>query len=407
MKLKIVVTFLATSVATYPQVLSGGLLGQYSQLQQQMMDAVDAKPNPSSSFNADLQRISVSGIHEWRAPREGDARGPCPGLNALANHGYLPRNGFGTILDFVGATTTVFGMGPVLAVVLSVYGAVIDGLVLGWSIGHEDGLRRGIGGSRGNYETDNSPMRGDLHQYGSNSDLVLSQFQPFYDLQPDDSTANYNIPVLAQFRALRFRESIEKNPWFYYGPFSGTTVSIAAYSFIFRFFANHTAEAPDGVLNGEVLKSFKGITGTRDDFTWTRGHERIPENWYRRSLSDPYDLAGVAADGGVFGETTPESLQSGCNTGAVNSYTPINTAYQDFDFSQPTAGVCFAVGSILGATNLLPVVGDVVSMLILPLRNVLDCPTVPVRNDSVADVCPGYSFYGGPTGEIAPGAIRN
>ena len=27
--------------------------------------------------------------HEWRAPQEGDARAPCPALNALANHGYL------------------------------------------------------------------------------------------------------------------------------------------------------------------------------------------------------------------------------------------------------------------------------------------------------------------------------
>ena len=105
-------------------------------------------------------------------------------------------------------------------------------------------------------------MRGDLYQYGSNTDLVLSQFERFYDLQPDDATANYDIDVLNQFRAMRFQESIEKNPYFYYGPFSGTTVSIAAYSFIFRFFANHTAEAPDGVLNGDVLKSFMSITGT-------------------------------------------------------------------------------------------------------------------------------------------------
>lgn len=81
--------------------------------------------------------------------------------------------------------------------------------------------------------------------------------------------------------------------------------------------------------------------------------------------------------------------------------------YQVFDLSQPTTGVCFAVGSILGATNLLPVVGDVVWMLTLPLQNVLDRATVPGRNDSVADVYPGCSFYGGLTGEVAPGEFRN
>jgi hypothetical protein len=29
----------------------------------------------------------------WTAPGPNDARGPCPGLNTLANHGYLPSNG--------------------------------------------------------------------------------------------------------------------------------------------------------------------------------------------------------------------------------------------------------------------------------------------------------------------------
>ncbi|KAJ3566691.1 heme-thiolate peroxidase [Xylaria arbuscula] len=32
---------------------------------------------------------------EWIAPQEGDVRGPCPMLNTLANHGYLPRDGKG------------------------------------------------------------------------------------------------------------------------------------------------------------------------------------------------------------------------------------------------------------------------------------------------------------------------
>ncbi|KAL2803087.1 Chloroperoxidase [Aspergillus granulosus] len=38
---------------------------------------------------------------EWIAPGPGDSRGPCPGLNTLANHGYLPRNGKGITLDIL------------------------------------------------------------------------------------------------------------------------------------------------------------------------------------------------------------------------------------------------------------------------------------------------------------------
>lgn len=40
--------------------------------------------------------------YEFQAPGPGDSRGPCPGLNLLANHGYLPRNGyvnFGQVVD--------------------------------------------------------------------------------------------------------------------------------------------------------------------------------------------------------------------------------------------------------------------------------------------------------------------
>ncbi|KAF5368728.1 hypothetical protein D9757_010429 [Collybiopsis confluens] len=32
-------------------------------------------------------------LHKFQAPGSSDSRGPCPGLNTLANHGFLPRNG--------------------------------------------------------------------------------------------------------------------------------------------------------------------------------------------------------------------------------------------------------------------------------------------------------------------------
>ncbi|KAJ8093608.1 hypothetical protein PM082_020468 [Marasmius tenuissimus] len=31
--------------------------------------------------------------HQYQKPTSGDSRSPCPGLNTLANHGFLPRNG--------------------------------------------------------------------------------------------------------------------------------------------------------------------------------------------------------------------------------------------------------------------------------------------------------------------------
>jgi len=57
-------------------------------------------------FDADAQRIDVSGEHAFVPPdfAAGDLRGPCPGLNALANHNYLPHNGWASLTQFVEAT---------------------------------------------------------------------------------------------------------------------------------------------------------------------------------------------------------------------------------------------------------------------------------------------------------------
>lgn len=42
--------------------------------------------------------------HEFRAPRKGiDIRGPCPGLNAAANHNFIARDGITTYNELMDA----------------------------------------------------------------------------------------------------------------------------------------------------------------------------------------------------------------------------------------------------------------------------------------------------------------
>ena len=55
-------------------------------------------------FDASQQLVDVTGAHAFVPPGSGDERGPCPGLNALANHGYLPHNGIGSIEQFIEST---------------------------------------------------------------------------------------------------------------------------------------------------------------------------------------------------------------------------------------------------------------------------------------------------------------
>lgn len=145
----------------------------------------------------------------------------------MANHGYLPHDGRATIQQFIDGTQEVFGMANNLGRFLSVYGALVNGDGTSWSI--NGGPRIGIGGSHNNYETDSSPLKGDLEQYGDNGQLILSQYNELVGMQPADETANYNLEVLREFRGKRYAESIAKNPNFAYLPFGGIAVSQAAF----------------------------------------------------------------------------------------------------------------------------------------------------------------------------------
>jgi Peroxidase, family 2 len=62
-------------------------------------------------FDAAQQYVSNQGTHAFVVPSGSDQRGPCPGLNAMANHNYLPHNGIGTMEDFITGTQEAFGMG--------------------------------------------------------------------------------------------------------------------------------------------------------------------------------------------------------------------------------------------------------------------------------------------------------
>lgn len=69
-------------------------------------------------------------------------------------------------------------------------------------------------------------------------------------------------------------------------PFSGIAVSQAAFTFIYRFMSNKSAQNPEGVLNRNVLKTFFSINGTDANPVWTPGYNRIPDNWYKRNNAD-------------------------------------------------------------------------------------------------------------------------
>lgn len=367
-------------------------------------------------FDAAAQLIDVSGAHAFMPPGHGDLRGPCPGLNALANHNYLPHNGVATIDEFVSATGSVFGMGVDLATFLSTYGAVMDGDLTSWSIGGPPGGAllsgilsppQGISGSHNKYETDGSPTRGDLYEYGNDYLVQLSQFQALYDKQSgvDDADANYDLDILTEFRAERIAQSKANNPYFFSAPFAGVAVQPAAYTFIYRFMANKSAEYPEGVLNKEVLKSFFSITGEDGNLTYTPGNERIPDNWYKRAIGDEYTIPFYATDADAAALQYPEFLEVGGNTGTVNSFTGVDISnltggvYNAQNLLQGNNLACFGFqAAIQFAPDLLQGevsdVTDAVNELTSSLGSsltTLGCPTLQSIDESQFAQFPGYS----------------
>lgn len=98
--------------------------------------------------------------YTFQAPGPGDSRGPCPGLNLLANYGYLPRDGyvnFGQVLD---ATSRGFNMGTDLATVLTTFAVLANGDIPTQSFYLGSG-QNGIGGlnRHSTVEADVSPNR--------------------------------------------------------------------------------------------------------------------------------------------------------------------------------------------------------------------------------------------------------
>jgi len=70
-----------------------------------VLDAVEKLSSDNRFLVNPLNPINVEGDHAFRPPQKGDQRGPCPALNALANHNYIPHNGVTSYVEVVAAIT--------------------------------------------------------------------------------------------------------------------------------------------------------------------------------------------------------------------------------------------------------------------------------------------------------------
>jgi hypothetical protein len=234
--------------------------------------------------------------------------------------------------------------------------------------------------------------------------VQLSQFAALYGLSQANGDS-IDLNVLTQYRNTRFQESISQNPYFFNAPFSGVVASPAAWSFIYRFMGNKSAEYPMGLLTGEVLKSFYSITGDYPDFQYTPGYERIPDNWYKRNLVDYYTIPYLAEDALAMALQYPEFFSVGGNTGMTNSFTSVDLddltggVFSASNLLQGNNAVCFGLeASLQEAPDILSGLYSDVSPAVDSLGSAIDaatnglgCPTLNQIDKSQFAQYPGYS----------------
>ncbi|KAI8939510.1 hypothetical protein NX059_003281 [Plenodomus lindquistii] len=368
--------------------------------------------HPAPSFNAQAQFVNVTqgSRNEFRSPGPGDLRGQCPGLNAAANHGFIPRNGILTAQQTADGLEAAYNMSPELGLVLAVIATAVSGdpVTTRWSIGGAFTPvvplfpAEGILGSHNRYEGDASIVRGDA--YLNNGNVGVFQMRSWEALYA--RAEEYTLDDIAAQSDYVTRWSILNNPYYFSSPVGGI-VAPAAHDFVINFMSNHSAEAPGGTLTREVLKSFFAVTGEPGSFVHNRGQERIPENWYKRPGGvDRYNLVDVFTDLLTNEALYPGTFRIGGNTGEVDTFTGVNLdeltggVFNAATLLEGNNGACFLLSaSLAGLPDITdPLLGPVGSVLgwareqLGPVGQSLGCPQLASLDNSLFSQFPGASY---------------
>ncbi|KAJ3505386.1 heme-thiolate peroxidase [Agrocybe chaxingu] len=268
-------------------------------------------PGPLEDTSAKLVNDDA---HPWQPLRPGDIRGPCPGLNTLASHGYLPRNGIATPAQIINAAQEAFNMDNGAAIFatfeahLMVGNLVTDLLSIGRSTpltGPKPPLPATAGGlsEHGLFEGDASDAF-----FGSNDAFNETLFQQFIEYSNRFGGGKYNLTAAAELRFKRIQDGITTNPEFnFVSPrfFAAYGESVAP----INFFVDGRRD--DGALDMDDARGFFQFS-------------RMPDGFFR--APEPRGSQGVDVVVGAH------FVQPGRNTGQANSYTVDPTSA---DFSTP------------------------------------------------------------------------
>lgn len=113
--------------------------------------------------------------------------------------------------------------------------------------------------------------------------------------------------------------------------------------------ANKSSEYPEGLLTGDVLKSFYAMSGDYPNFKYTPGYEAFPNNWYKRNPVDYYTIPYLSLDANTMALSHPQFFSVGGNTGKTNTFTGIDPAnltggvYTDSNILEGNNLICYGL----------------------------------------------------------------
>ncbi|KAF7332444.1 Cloroperoxidase [Mycena kentingensis (nom. inval.)] len=237
--------------------------------------------------------------HPFIAPGPNDQRGPCPGVNTLANHGYIPRNGIASFEELINGITEAFNIPVNMAAGMAALNFVrILRLERAIHLQLSSQLTRGnmfvnkisIGGvsplvpplpgkidgpvtqgiaKHGRNEGDASMTRADAF-IGDNRnfqnilyDMALLQLGKFGDDGPDGNSTVFNVNTMIGIKKQNIASDQAANPQF--------TLNVARHNLVFadsalilNVFANGTTKLSTLPIIGSFFRN-----------------QTFPQNWFR------------------------------------------------------------------------------------------------------------------------------
>ncbi|TFK19789.1 aromatic peroxygenase precursor [Coprinopsis marcescibilis] len=283
-------------------------------------------------------KLVYDDAHPWMPARPGDMRGPCPGLNTLAAHGYLPRNGIASPSQIITAVQEGFNMNGQAARVATYIGHILEGNLLTdlLSIGGKTRLTgpdppgASVAGlsNHGTFEGDSSMTRGD-NFFGNHIAFNKDLFDQFVEFSNKYGGGFYNLTVAAELRAQRIQQSIATNPNFKFLGLRQLTAYGESVLPINLFVDGRKTGAEKGQLDMDTALSFFR------DFRFPKGFFRAAEPGGAQGIQDVFAARPFQPGRNVDGVNTfvvDHSLGSlanfcGIYTQLVN--TTVRAAYPD------------------------------------------------------------------------------